>query len=87
MVFQLCVLKEVLSRGTWVAPLVKCLTLAQVMISQFLGLSPVPASGLVVWSLLGILFPSFSLPLTHLCVLSLSLSKTKINKLLKYLIN
>ena len=38
-------------RGAWVAQSVKCLTWAQVMISQFMGLSPASGSVLIVWSL------------------------------------
>ena len=40
-----------LSRGTWVAQLVKQLTLAQVMISWFVGSSPVMGSVLTAQSL------------------------------------
>ena len=42
-----------------------CLTLAQVMILQFVGLSLALGSLLSVWSLLWILCPIFSLPLPH----------------------
>ena len=38
-------------RGTWVAQLVKYLTSAQVMISQFVSLSPVSGSGVTSQSL------------------------------------
>ena len=38
-------------RGTWVAKSVKCLTLAQVVISQFMGSSPVMGSVLTAQSL------------------------------------
>ena len=48
------------------------LILAQVIISQFVNLSPASGSALTVWSLLGILFLPLSLPLS--CSLSLSLS-------------
>ena len=43
------------------------LVAAQVMVSQFVGLSPTLGSVLAVWSLLGILSPSLSAPpsLTH----------------------
>ena len=53
------------------------LIMAQVMISQFLGSSPVLGSMGIVWSLLEIV----SLPLTHSCecphLLSLSLSLSR----------
>ena len=49
--------------GTWVAQLVKHPTLAQVMISQFMGLNPTSGSALTVPSLLGILILLLSLPL------------------------
>ena len=58
---------------------VKRLTSAQVMISQFVGLSPALVSMLTVQSLLGIL--SLSLPLPHSYSISVSISK--INKLKK----
>ena len=50
-------------RGAWVAQAVKCPTLAQVMISQFVSSSPALGSVLTAGSLLGIL----SLPLS-LCL-------------------
>ena len=60
-------------RGAWVAQSVKCLTSAQVMISQFVGSSPASGSMLTARSLLGILSPSLSAPpqLVHVCSLSL----------------
>ena len=45
-------------------------TLAQVMISQFVGLSPTSGSLLSAQSLLQILSPFLSLPLAHSCFLS-----------------
>ena len=48
-------------RDTWVAQLVKCRTLAQVMISRFVSSSPGSGSVLTVQSLLGILFLPLSL--------------------------
>ena len=45
------------------------LILAQIMISQFMGFSPVSSSVLTVWSLLGILSPFLSaLPLLARCL-------------------
>ena len=44
--------------------------LAQVMLSQFVRLSPVLGSALTAWSLLGILSLLLSLPLTHAALLS-----------------
>ena len=59
--------------GTWLAQSgIQLLILAQVMISQFMGLSPALGSELTVWSLPGIL----SLPLPHTsCALSLRTNK------------
>ena len=58
---------------------VRLLVSAQVMISQFVGLSPMWGSALTAWSLLGIFSLPLSLTLPHLsacaCSLSLSLSK------------
>ena len=68
-------------RGAWVAQSVKHQALSQVMISQFVGLSPTSSSALTVQNLLGILSLSPSLSVPPQLVLSLSLSKT--NKLLK----
>ena len=50
-------------RGTWVAQLVGRLTLAQVMISWFMGSSPASGFALTAQSLLGILRLPLSLPL------------------------
>ena len=58
---------------------VKLLTLAQVMISEFVGLSPVSGFLLRAQSLLRILCPPFFLPLPHLRARTLS----KMNKHLK----
>ena len=66
--------KIVSSRGAWVAQLVKLLTSAQVMISQFVGLSPVSGSVLTAQSLepaLDSVSPSLSLPFP--CSYSVSL--------------
>ena len=57
--------------GAWVAQWIKCPTLAQVTISQFMGSSPALGSVLTMQSLLGILCLPLSLPLPH----SLSLSQ------------
>ena len=65
--------------GEWVAQLVKRLTSAQVMISQFMSLSPMPVSGLTAQSLesaLDSVSPSLSVPPQLNLFLSLSLSKT-----------
>ena len=67
-------------RGTWVAQSVKHPTLAQVMISQFGGLSPVSGSVLTTQSLepaLDSVSPSLGPSPARLC---LSLSLSKINK-------
>ena len=65
--------------GTWVAQLVKSLTLAQVMISRLVGLNPALGSVLTAQSLeptSNSVSPSLSLTLPHLYSVSLS----KINK-------
>ena len=62
-------------RGTWVAQLVKHPTSAQVMILWLVSLSSVWGSALTAWNLLGILPPSFSLPLPCLHALSLKINK------------
>ena len=49
----------------WVAQGVKGLTLAQVMILQFVGSSPALGSVLTAWSLLKILCLLLFLPLLH----------------------
>ena len=65
-------------RGTWVAQSVKHLTSALVMISRFVGSSPVSASVLSVQSRLWILGPFLSaLPWL---VLSVSLKINKLNE-------
>ena len=67
---------------------IRLLVLAQVMISVFVGSSPVSGSVLTVRNLLGILSPSLCLcPSPALSVsLSLSLSLSQINKLKKNLV-
>ena len=45
------IVKNVTSSGSWVAQLVECLTLAQVMILPFVSLSPVSGSVLTAQSL------------------------------------
>ena len=63
-------------RGAWVAQSAKCLTSAQVMISQFVSSSPVSGSVLTVQSLEPASESvSPSLPVPPLLVLSLSLSQ------------
>ena len=62
-------------RGAWVVQSVKHLTLAQVMISQFMSSSPTLGSVLTVGSLLGIPRLPLSLPLPHLCCLCVSQNK------------
>ena len=61
--------------GSWVAQLVKCLTLAQVMIPWFMSLSPVSGSVMTAQSLEPAsisVSPSLS-ALPHLCSVSLFL--------------
>ena len=72
-------------RGTWVAQSVNCLTLAQVMISEFVGLSPASGSVLTVQSLepaSNSVSPSVSAsPPPSLCLcLSLKTKNKKTNK-------
>ena len=72
-------------RGTWVAQLVKQPTLAQVVISRFMGSSPLSGSVLTAQSLelLWILCLPLSLPLPQITLsvsLSLSLSLSLKNK-------
>ena len=70
-------------RGAWVAQSVECLTLAQVMISWFIGSSPTSGSVLTAQSpepALDSVSPSLSAPLQHMLCLSLSLYLSKINK-------
>ena len=64
---------------------VRLLVSTGVMISQFMGLSPVSGSALIAWSLLDILSLSFcpSPACAHLFSCSLTLSLKKINKLKK----
>ena len=64
-----------MQRGAWVAQSVKCLTLAQIIISQFVGSDAMSGSVLTAWSLLQILCLPLSLALPHLCSVSVSLSK------------
>ena len=64
-------IKIPVGRGTWVTQSVKGLTLAQVMISQFMSSSPMSSSVLAVCSLLGIL--SLCPSLAH--ALSLKINK------------
>ena len=66
----------------WLSKLnVELLISAQVMISQFMSLSPTSGSVLTVWSLLGILFLSLSLSPPPSVSLSVSLSLSTISKL------
>ena len=72
-------------RGAWLAQLVKRPTSAQVMISRFVGSSPVLGSVLIAWSLepaSDSVSPSLFLPFPrlHSVSLSLSLSLSKTNK-------
>ena len=62
--------------GMWAAQLVKHPTLAQVVISWFVGSSPTSGSVLTAqtWSLLWIVCVSLSLPLPCLCSVSISVS-------------
>ena len=62
----------------WLSRLVKHPTSAQVMISWFVGLSPVSGFVLTAWSLLQILCPFLSVPPPLMFCLCVSLSK--INK-------
>ena len=58
--------------GTWVAQSLECLTLAHVMISWFVGSSPMSGFELLVQSLVQILCLPLSLPLPQSRALSLS---------------
>ena len=69
--------QKIKNRGVWVAQLVRHLTLAQVMISQFMCSSPASGSVLTAQSLEPAL-DSVSLP--HPCLHSVSLSLSKTNK-------
>ena len=65
------------TRGAWVAQSVKRLTLAPVMISEFVGSSPVSGSGLIAQSLepaSDSMSPSLSAPPPLLRARALSLS-------------
>ena len=65
-----------MNRGAWLAQSVECLTSAQVMISQFVGLSPMSGSVLMAQSLepdSDSVSPSLSAP--PLLMLMLCLSK------------
>ena len=67
-----------MSRGTWVAQLVKCLTSTQVMISQLVGSSPASGSVLTAQSLGPVsdsVSPCLSLTLPRSCSVSFCLSK------------
>ena len=66
---------NVFFRGAWVAQSFMHPTLAQVMISQFLSLSPTSGSALTVWSLVEIFSLFLSLPLPYLYFLSLKINK------------
>ena len=71
------------SGGAWVAQLVKRRTSAQVMISQFVSLSPASGSVLTIQSLepaLDSVSPSLSAPSPLALCLSLSLSLSLKNK-------
>ena len=70
-------LKIVHYRDAWVAPSVKRLTLAQVMISRLVGSSPTSGSLLSAQNPLGILCPPLSLPLSPVHTLFLSKRKSK----------
>ena len=73
-----------ISRGAWVAQLVKCPTSVQVMISQFMSPSPTSGSVLTAQSLepaSDSVSPFLSLPMPRLCSVSLSLSKINIKKI------
>ena len=60
-------------RGAWVAQSVKCLTSAQVMISQSMSSSPASGSVLTAWSLFQIMCLPLSLDLPRSCSVSLCL--------------
>ena len=64
------IVQNLQTEGAWVAQSVKCLTLAQVMISQFMSSSPTLGCVLTAQSLelaLDSMSPSLSLPLPHSC--------------------
>ena len=67
-----------MDRGPWMARSAECLTLVQVMISQFVGSSPASSSELAVQSMepaSDSVPPSLSVPPPLVLFLSLSLSK------------
>ena len=68
--------QTLISWGAWVARSVKHPTLAQVMISQFVGSSPTLGSVLTLraWNLLQIMCPPLSAPSPLMLCLSLSLN-------------
>ena len=69
-------MKTFFLRGPWVAQSVKCLTLAQVMISLFMSSTPpIELSTVSIEPVLDLLSPALSAP----PLLSLSLSLSKIN--------
>ena len=82
----MCHQKESIFRGTCVAQSGKHLTLAQVMISQFMSSSPTLGCVPTAQSLelaLDSMSPSLSLPLPCLCSVSLCLSKNQTLKKIK----
>ena len=76
---SISLVKKWLSWGIWVSQLAKYLTSAQIMISQFVSLSPILGSLVPAWIHFGISVP-ISLPLPCLGAHVLSLSFSKINK-------
>ena len=70
-------------RGVWVAQLVKHPTLAQVMISQFVGLRPTSGSMLMAQSLEPASYSVSPLPLPCSCSVSLALKNKQTFKKLK----
>ena len=75
--------KNYICVGAWVAQSVECTTLAQVMISQFMGSSLCPGFALIAQILLWILcLPLCPFP-SSMLALSLSLSKINIKKIKK----
>ena len=80
--------RNIESQGTWVVQSVKCLASAQVMISQFVSSSSASGSVLTARNLepaSDSVSPSpphtVSLPLPHLCSVSLCLSKINVKKI------
>ena len=78
---SLCFFKKDHSRGTWVARSVRRPTLAQVMISRFVGSSPASGSVLTAQSLQSAICVTLSLCPSPAHALSLSVSR--INKYIK----